>query len=122
MITAPVAVNPASEQLIAAAEPHAAALICAVRDRDRLGVARVLRQLDRQELYALAVLLAAGHPDDRPLPELLAEREAVDERAVRACHAACKRGDVCSVVAAGERAHQRHKARRRYAGQRGTPA
>lgn len=122
MITAPIAVNPAGEQLVADAEPHAAALICAVRDRDRLGVAQTLRRLDRQDLYALAVLLAAGYPDDRPLPELLAEREAADERAVRACHAAAKRGDICPVVAAGERAHQRYKDRRRYAARRGIAA
>lgn len=113
--TSPGPAGLAGDQLIAAAEPHAAALICAVRDRDRLGAARVLRPLGRGYLYAVAILLAAGYPDDRALPDLLAEREAADERAVRACHAAHERGDVCPVVAAGERAYQRDRARRRHA-------
>ena len=50
----------------AAAYPAAAALTVAVADNDRDMVARVLTGLDTEQLYALAVVLAAHVDPDRP--------------------------------------------------------
>lgn len=47
--------------------PIAAALACAVDDNNRDDVARILEPLDRQQLYALAIVLAAHLPTDEPL-------------------------------------------------------
>jgi len=110
VITSPIA-DPAGDDLIAGAEPHAAALICAVRDRDRDDIAEVLGPLDRRQLYALAVLLAAAYPDTRSLPELLAERDAVDEAALREAHSAYNRGVRTPYAVEGERAYKRRAKR-----------
>lgn len=47
-----------SDLLIKRAQPNAAALIEAVADEDPAAVAEVLTTLDRQNLYALAIVLA----------------------------------------------------------------
>lgn len=54
------------EQIFAVA-PAAAALVCAVADRDPDDVARALDGLDPTGLHALAILLAAHVPDTAPL-------------------------------------------------------
>lgn len=112
-MTAPtVDVEATGEDLIAAAELHAAALVCAVIDDDRQAVADALDRLGRQELYALAVLLAALIPDDQPIRRRLEERELLRE-----LHAAYNRGDRSPEVKEGERTYQRLK-KRRYAAAR----
>lgn len=56
-----------SQELIEAITPDAAALVCAVLDDDRRSVATILNPLDRESLYALAILLAANVADDSGL-------------------------------------------------------
>lgn len=53
--------------LVQAIRPTAAALVCAVTDDDATEVRQLLTKLNTQELYALAVVLAANVPDDAPL-------------------------------------------------------
>lgn len=61
----------ADELLVARVRPLALRLVGIVRDEGQDAVAGVLHPLDLRELYALAVVLAAMVPDDRPLSDLL---------------------------------------------------
>lgn len=107
-------VDLAGDDLIVGAEPAAAALVCAVNDADQDAVRTVLEQLDRRQLHALAVLLAALVPDDRPIRHRLEERDAL-----RDAHAAYTRGVRTPEVIDGERIYQRIKARRHRAARYG---
>jgi len=61
-----------SETRARAAIPHAAALSCAVKDDDAAEVERILTRLSRNQLYALAVVLAAHVDIEAPLdPRLI---------------------------------------------------
>lgn len=52
--------------------PVAADLACRVRDGDAAGIEQAIGQMDIVHLRALAVVLAAMVPDDRPLDDLIA--------------------------------------------------
>lgn len=73
-----------TEDPIARAMPHAGALAVAVADRSKAGVEQVLRDLTREDLYALAIVLAASvDPDSTLLRPLVPMSEAsVVEHAV----------------------------------------
>ena len=55
----------------AKAIPRATAMVVAVRDEGPVEVAAILDPLNRDQLYALTVALAAMVPDDQPIDELL---------------------------------------------------
>lgn len=88
------------EDRVTAALPHAAELVCAVTDHDDQAVAAVLHRLDRQQLYALAVVLAAHVPDTAPLGDprrtLTPERIAHLTLAETARRYGTTIGDICS--------------------------
>lgn len=74
MVTAPTSAHRrqkghqmSPDDLAEAVAPHAAALIVAVADADTATISGVLTRLDTQELYALAVVLAANASPDSPL-------------------------------------------------------
>jgi hypothetical protein len=58
-------------QAAAMAVPRAAALVCAVRDEGAESLAEVLDPLTRDQLYAVAVTLAAMVDPDQPVGDLL---------------------------------------------------
>lgn len=58
-------------QAAAMAVPRAAALVCAVRDEGAESLAEVLDPLTRDQLYAVAVTLAAMVDPDQPVDDLL---------------------------------------------------
>lgn len=59
--------HPEGKYLVQPALTRATALVGTVRDEDATAVARILDRLDRQQLYALVVVLAAMVPDDQPV-------------------------------------------------------
>lgn len=65
-MTVPTPLEQANDRLVQSMLPTAAALTCAVADRDREEVARVLTGLDTKSLHALAVVLAAHVDPDKP--------------------------------------------------------
>lgn len=59
-------------RVLTAAKRRAANLICLTRDESADTIGAALDRADRQDLYALCVVLAAMVPDDKPMSELLA--------------------------------------------------
>lgn len=103
---------------IRAMEPVAQRLICAVRDMDPREAHVTFTGLDAQDLQALAVVLAALVPPDRPLGELAGWVPQMDDMPdvyLRWCHAQHGRGVHGAPVCEGNRAYERRKARRRVA-------
>ncbi|GAA2022408.1 hypothetical protein WDZ16_13020 [Pseudokineococcus marinus] len=100
--------HPDGEQLLEEAMPRALALAGAVRDEGVEGVAAVTDRLERDELVALAVALAALVDVDAPASDLLAWAEPAPEspEQLRSWHAAWKRGRRDEETAAGERRYQ----------------
>lgn len=68
----PTRTHPAGHTLVLPAINRATALATLVRDEGPESIARILDPLNRQQLYALVVALAALVPDDRSVRELLA--------------------------------------------------
>lgn len=109
--------------------PTAAALICAVHDRDAEAVHTLLGALDPDSMRSVIVLLADMVPDDKTPTQLLPERgpEAIPRdthgvplrredwttQELRAAHAAHTRRELTPWSITGEREyHRRAKARR----------
>lgn len=70
-----------SDDRAEAATPIACDLVCAVKDGDAERIDAILTDPDA-DLMALAVVLAAMVPDDRPLHELLGDDELDDDEPV----------------------------------------
>ena len=121
--------HPDGAELADAAVLHAQRLACAVRDDGAWEVARITDGLSRDELVALAVVLAAMVPLDRSVADLLAwindplpaGQRFPDLRwspeALRLAHASWNRGERDPWSTEGERlyqqaAHERKKARK----------
>lgn len=95
-----------------------AQLACMVRDEGREAIGEFLDGLDVQDLYGLAVALAAMVPIDRPASDLLewidwADESMWSQHNLRAAHAAYSRGIRDDFTITGERVYQRHAGRRR---------
>lgn len=107
--------------------PTAAALICAVHDRDIDTVHTMLRKLTGNDLRSIAVLLADMVPDDRRPTELLdrtprdsqgvpLRREDWTEQELREAHTAwTSRRERTPWAEVGEREYQRRRGARRKA-------
>lgn len=63
--------HPGGGMLVRSARDRAASLVCMVRDESADSVGAFLDRLDRQNLYALTVVLACMVPDDRSMDDLL---------------------------------------------------
>ena len=59
---------------------RATELVCLVRDEGPSATGAFLDRFNAQQMYALAVTLAAMVPDDRPVDDLLAWTETLDRR------------------------------------------
>lgn len=88
--------------VITEALPHAARLVCAVAARDEPESHALLRELTREELMAVAVVLAASVDPDRPLGTApltpTAEAQTRVAKIVNrvAHHCGVKPSDICS--------------------------
>lgn len=72
--------------VLADTRPRAAALVCAVEERDARAIEDILTQLDTDGLYALAVILADSVDPDRPLTRAV-EIDRSPRRVVMECAA-----------------------------------
>lgn len=68
----PTRAHPDGARMVQPALTRALALVGTVRDRSANDVATVLDRLDRQQMYAVVVVLAALVPDDQTVPQLTA--------------------------------------------------
>jgi len=104
------------DRLVEEALPRALELAGSIRDEGHEAVAAVTDPLDRDELVALAVALAAMVDVDAPASDLLSwTDEPEPSRAqLRAWHAAWKRGEQDDITREGERLYQawRHREQR----------
>ena len=121
--------HPDGERLAIAAVQRGQRLACAIRDEGAWEVARITDPLNRDELVALCVALAAMVPLDRSAADLLAwvDQPAVPpagqrfpdlrwtDDALRMAHAAWARGERDPWTTEGERVYQARKYQERKA-------
>ena len=115
--------HPDGERLAIAAVQRGQRLACAVRDEGAWEVARITDPLNRDELVALCVALAAMVPLDRSAAELLdwlepkptpaGYPELTTDAALRQAHAAHQRGERHPWAVEGERRYQARAYQRR---------
>lgn len=112
-----VLAHPDGERLAVQAVPRALKLIQIVREEGAYDVAQLTDPMPREELLALAVVLAGMVDIEKSVKELLAWLEPVGAETateLRGAHAAYKRGerDLATIVGEREYQHQRHIRRR----------